>query len=196
VEKQMFKSRIAVLALGLCAAAFLPSVAKADSINYNFSYSGTGSFGETASGTGSFTIDYTTLNHPTLSAFNFTDTLTEPIGNFSSTFNYNLSDVSSKLIVLSGTTANPILSYIHIGTSEVSGSGNFFAPADFSLTYLIANPGVGNTSGLFLDDDTSGRTILTDPPPAVPEPATYALMATGLFGLAFFVRGNRLANHA
>lgn len=192
----MFKSRIAVLALGLCAAAFLPSVAKADSINYNFSYSGTGSFGETASGTGSFTIDYTTLNHPTLSAFKFTDTLTEPIINSSSTFTYGIGDVTSDSIILAGTLANPILTYIQIGTSEVSGSNKDFSTAAFNLTYVIPNPGGGNTWGPSWDDNTSGKTTLTDPPPAVPEPATYALMATGLFGLAFFVRGNRLANHA
>ena len=194
----MFKSRIALLALGLCAAAILPSVAKADSINYNFTYSGTGSFGETASGEGSFTINYTTLGNATLSAFNFTDTLTEPVGNssISSTFTYDLNDVTSESIILGGTLANPFLTYLQIGTSEVLGSKNEFYKAGYGLSYIIANPGWGDTSGQLWNDSTSGKTTLSDPPPAVPEPASYALFATGLFGLAFFFRGNRLANQA
>ena len=201
----MFKSRIAVLALGLCAAAFLPSVAKADSINYNFTYSGTGTdiSGETASGTGSFTINYTTLSNATLSAFNFTDTLTEPIGNssISSTFIYGLGDVTSQSISLGGTLANPILTNIQIGTSEVHGSNNDFFKSAFNLSYTVTNPGLGNTVGTVTPrsirtTSPMATRLLSDPPPAVPEPATYALMATGLFGLAFFVRGNRLANQA
>ena len=201
----MFKSRIALLALGLCAAAILPSVAKADSINYNFTYSGTGTdiSGEMASGTGSFTINYTTLSNATLSAFNFTDTLTEPIGNssISSTFTYDLNDVTSQSISLGGTLANPILTNIQIGTGEVHGSNNDFFKSAFNLSYTGTNPGLGNTVGdgnsqEHQNDFTDGHTTLVDPPPAVPEPATYALMATGLFGLAFFVRGNRLANQA
>jgi PEP-CTERM motif len=196
----MFKSRIAVLALGLCAAAFLPSVAKADSITYNFSYTGTGTdiSGETASGNGSLTINYTTaLSSGVLTAFNFTDTLTLPGGN-SSTFIYGINDVISNSIVLGGTLANP---NIQFGTSEVHGSNNDFFKSAFNLTYTGTNPGLGNTVGdgnsqEHQNDFTDGHTTLVDPPPAVPEPATYALMATGLFGLAFFVRGNRLANHA
>src|SRR6202789_1851680 len=141
----MFKFRFAVLALGLCAAAFLPSVAKADSITYDFSYSGTGTFinGELASGNGSFTIEYTTLGNAVLSAFTFTDTLNAPSGKSSiaSTFSYNLSDITSQSIVLGGTLADPILTNIQLGTSDVAGSNNDFGAAGFGLAYSGANPG-------------------------------------------------------
>ena len=199
----MFKFRFAVLALGLCAAAFLPSVAKADSIAYDFSYSGTGINGELASGTGSFTIEYTTLGNAVLSAFTFTDTLNAPSGKSSiaSTFSYNLSDITSQSIVLGGTLADPILTNIQLGTSDVAGSNNDFGAAGFGLAYSGANPGAGDTNGPTgqnLNDFTNGQTTLGGGPTlgAVPEPATYALFATGLFGFAFLYRGNRQANKA
>src|SRR5579875_2162596 len=106
---------------------FAATVARADSMTYSFTYSGTGNYvaGETATGTGFFAYTYTPGGGKgTLTAFSFTDTLTSSEGN--STFSYSgLADVSSSGITLKsdGTTAT-----ISIATIYVTGSNAAFGP--------------------------------------------------------------------
>jgi hypothetical protein len=198
----MFKSRLVVLALSLCSFASLSVVAKADTLTFDFTYTGTGTFvsGETASGMGSFTLSFTSLNSPIVSAFSFTDTLTAPGATGSSTFNYTLADLGTPQIVLGGTLADPFLATMQIQTNAVTGSNSNFGPASYGFSYASVDPGTGNTmgtTGQFLDDFTNGNTVLTlVPPPAVPEPSSYALLATGMLGMAlFYLKRNKISSN-
>ncbi|MGD0444499.1 MAG: PEP-CTERM sorting domain-containing protein [Edaphobacter sp.] len=197
----MFKVKSAALALGLCALASLPLAAKADTLTYDFTYTGTGVFtnGETASGSGTFTISFDSLNAPTLEDFSFNDTLT--VGKSQSSFTYSLMDFGTSSIVLSGTLADPFLANLQIQTNAVTGSDSSFGPASFGFAYASVNPAAGNTlgtSGAFTDDFTTGTVVLGQPSlqttSTVPEPATYALLATGLIGIAFLFRRTQVSN--
>ena len=176
-------------------------VAKADTLTYDFTYTGTGTFvsGETAVGSGSFTLSFTSLNAPTVSSFSFTDTLTQP-NSTSSTFMYTLANLGTPQIVLGGTLANPSLATMQIQTNAVIGSNGAFGPASYGFSYASVDPGAGNTmgtTGQFLDDFTSGDTVLTlATTPSVPEPSSYALLATGLIGAALLYRRRNLASSA
>jgi hypothetical protein len=194
----MLKSRIVALALGLCALASLPLVAKADTLTYGFTYNGTGIFinNETATGSGSFTISFDKLGDPTLTAFSFTDILTVPKSSGSS-YTYSLANFGSDSIVLGGTLTNPFLANLQIQTSAVTGTDSSYGPASFGFSYASVNPAAGNTlgtSGVFLDDFTIGNVVLGAPTlqttSTVPEPASYVLLATGLglIGIAFLFR--------
>jgi hypothetical protein len=195
----MFKSRIAAFALAVFSAAFLPMAAKADTLSYAFTYTGTGVYtaGETATGSGSFTISFNSLGSATVTAFSFTDMLTAP-GLGSSTFNYGLSDLATSQIVLGGSLANPFLSNLQLSTTYVAGSNSKFGSTDFVIAYPSVNPGTGSTAdshGSVLADFTAGSTQLTPATvSAVPEPSSYLLFATGLAGAAFlYVNRKRLA---
>jgi PEP-CTERM motif len=197
----MLKVRLAALALGLCALASLPLVAKADTLTYNFTYTGTGVYvsGETASGSGTFTISFDTLNDATLTNFSFNDTLT--VAKSSSSFTYSLADFGTSSIVLGGTLANPFLANLQIQTNAVNGTDSSFGPASFGFSYASVNPAAGNTlgtSGEFLDDFTTGNVVLGQPTlltvSSVPEPASYALFATGLIGVALLFRRKQVSN--
>jgi hypothetical protein len=197
----MLKVRFAALALGLCALASLPLVAKADTLTYNFTYTGTGVYtnNETASGSGTFTISFDSLNDPTLTGFSFNDTLN--VAKTGSSFTYSLADFGSSSIVLGGTLADPFLANLQIQTTAETGTDSSFGPASFGFSYASVNPAAGNTlgtSGAFLDDFTTGNVVLGAPSlqttSTVPEPASYALLATGLIGIAFLFRRTQISN--
>jgi PEP-CTERM motif-containing protein len=177
----------------LCAAAAmgLAGAAMAAPITVSFTYTGAGTFvsGETASGSGSFTY-----NGSTLTAFSFTDTLTETLTPFASaTFTYGLADVASDSI-------NPGSGFsqlvINLSTNQLSGNPSSFGTSAFTLQYSAANPGAGSTagsSGATLQDFTGGTVTLTqgEAPPATPEPATIGLAGVALSMGAIFLRRRR-----
>jgi hypothetical protein len=184
----MFNSRIVALALAVCSAALLPVHAKADTLTYNFTYSGTGTYtpSETATGSGSITFNFSALGAGGLSditAFSFTDTLVTP-SNGSSSFTYGLPNLHSSSEVFGGTLANPILTNIQLQTNYLAGSNNAFGNVDFNLIYSgPTSDSTGSLSTSFLPDFTNGGGTMTLAPAATtPEPSSILLLATGLAG--------------
>jgi hypothetical protein len=187
-----FKRRIKAMTFSisrlLVGAMALSGGAMAAPITVNFTYTGVGTYlaGETASGIGSFTY-----NSSTLTAFSFTDTLTETLTPFASaTFVYGLTDVSSASI-------NPGSGFsqlvIDLSTNQLAGNPSSFGTSAFTLQYSAANPGAGSTagsSGATLQDFTSGSVTLTQGP-ATPEPATVGLAGVALSLGAILLRRRR-----
>jgi hypothetical protein len=197
----MFKSHLALIVLATCAA--LPMVSKADTIvTYDFTYNGTGIYvpTETATGNGSITFDLSSLSSVKVTAFSFTDTLSDPtLG--SSTFTYGLTDLSSVSDVFGGTLANPILTNLQLQTAYLTGTPNSnYSATDFNLAYspAIAESTAG-ANGAKLADFTSGTTgiVRVDPSiSAVPEPSSYLLFATGIMGVARLYKSRKHAGQA
>ena len=184
----MFNSRIVALALAVCSAALLPVHAKADTLTYNFTYSGVGTYtpSETATGSGSITFNFSALGAGGLSdisAFSFTDTLVTP-SNGTSSFTYGLANLNSASEVFGGTLANPILTNIQLQTKYLAGTNSTFGNVDFNLAYSgVTADSTASLSTAFLPDfTTGGGTMTIAPAAATPEPSSILLLATGLAG--------------
>ena len=102
-----------------CVALFISATAHAAPINVSFSYNGSGEFttGETALGSGAFTV-----NGSSLTAFSFTDTLT--YNGQTETYVYGLSNVSSAAISAGDTNLTNLV--LTVDTGSVTGTPNPF----------------------------------------------------------------------
>jgi hypothetical protein len=185
--------RKSFFSLLLVLSLFAATAARADSMAYNFSYSGTGTFDsqETATGMGSFTYSFTSGGSTgTLTGFTFNDTLISPTYGTSS-FSYSgLGDVAVSAITLQ---SNGTIATITINTDYLAGSNAGFGPVRFVLQdSAVTNDstsGSNAAAGDFLGDFTSGTNTLTvGSPAATPEPSSLMLLGTGILGTAGALR--------
>ncbi len=164
--------------------------AHADTVTFDFTYSSTSGAvaGETATGNGSFTLNYTPgFRTGTLDAFSFTDTIDSSDGD--STFTYTgLGSVLSSDFVL--TLGAEQIAEGNLTTKSLFGTDGAFGPVDFEL--LIVTPGsdTGSTSAEdnryadYLAGDTTGTTNVAFVGMTTPEPSGFFLLGTGLLGVA------------
>jgi nucleoside-specific outer membrane channel protein Tsx len=185
--------RKSFLSLLLGLSLFAATAARADSMTYNFTYTGTGTYDthETANGMGSFTYTFTPGGSTgTLSAFSFSDTLVSPTYG-TSDFSYSgLGDVAGSAITLQ---SNGTIATITINTDYLTGSNAGFGPVRFVLQdSAVTNDstsGSNAAAGDFLGDFTSGtNTLAAGSPAAAPEPSSLLLLGTGILGAAGVLR--------
>ena len=177
-------------ALSLALAA---GVARADTLTYDFTYLGYGTFtGHPDFGSGSFSYTYNQGDQlGSLSAFSFTDTLYS--GSESSTFTYGLSDVPVPTIVLlpSGQLGLALLSTVYkVGTDPSFGPVYFLydAPVFDPLPSLTAGSDVSALNYYASISMGSGTITQRVDAAVTPEPGTLGLLAMGLLGTMLAMR--------
>lgn len=187
-------SRILNSALKACLLSILAVSLRADTLNYDFTYSGTGTGPSTAVGSGSFSLSYTPGSATgTLTAFSFSDTFTSSTYG-DSTFSYSgLADVASSTIVLS--TTNPqSLATATISTDYEAGTNSGYGPVNFNLgdsagTIFDSTMASDPSEPDFLAGFTSGGGTVTLAPAATPEPTTMGLCTlAAVAGVVLFRR--------
>jgi len=170
--------------------ALCQPAARADTATYDFTYASTSGAvaGETATGNGSFAVDYTLgLRTGTLSAFSFTDTIDSSLGD--STFVYTgLGSVLSSDIIL---TLGGGLANATITTKPLSGTGAGFGTVDFVFQDVAGTitdstaPGSNLAPNSLAGNTTGGGTVtLVSTTSSTPEPSSFLLLGTGLLGVA------------
>jgi hypothetical protein len=176
---------------GLAAAS-----AFANTVTYDFTYDGAGTYdhAETGIGNGSFTATYTQgSSSGTLDSFSFTDTLTSSVYG-DSTFTY--SSVNTASLVFSPTSPYG-LTNVTIQTPYVTGTNSAFGPVDFVLNYsgVTFDSTGGSNAGAssYLGDFTSGGGTITMAP-AVPEPGNVGLLALAALGMGILYRSRSRAS--
>lgn len=188
--------KLLVTAVALLSASL---AAHATTVTYDFTYTSTSGNlpGETANGTGSFAVSYPYgTRGGTLTAFSFTNTIDSSIGDSTYTYYFNdINTASTNIVLTLGGDA------IALGTIEAAteGTNTSFGSVDFVLQ--IATNGVvtgstsyiGNGNANSAADDTTGvGTVTYVGTDETPEPSTFVLLGTGLFGVGGLIK-RRLA---
>jgi hypothetical protein len=160
--------------------------ARADLI-VDFSYSGTGTSPNTATGNGSFQFadGLSTLGKSDLTSFSFTQTVDTKEGRNvkESTVTYGLSDLTSFSATIG---SGPEVTSLSLQTKALSGEG-YTAIYAFNISNL--GPGGAETTlklGIVEDTGAVSITSITSSSPAVPEPSSAILAAFGTVALGAY----------
>jgi hypothetical protein len=154
--------------------------------------------GETVTGLGNFSFSGSpsTLSLANLTSFNFTDSVVD--SDFTLTFTYDLSDLTSFSATFSGGAIQTLsLTTDSLDPTKAIGPISPF-PEEFIITSLGANGGGNYVISDMSSYGSTGTVVAsvlppTPPPPPptpapVPEPSSLGLLATGLLGAAGTVR--------
>ncbi len=191
----MIESRLSA-ALRVVAATCLFGLAAvsafANTVTYDFTYAGTGTYvTEAVTGSGSFTADFTPgVTTGTLDSFSFTDTFAGTDG--TSTFNYT----SAAGTILFATGSPYSVTNVSLTTPYVTGTNSAFGTVDFRLAYSgvtgdSTRGSDASASDQYADFSTGGGTITLAP--AVPEPGNVGLLAFAALGMGILYRSRRRA---
>ena len=189
----LFSPQTLRLSFALCLA-LAAGVARADTLTYDFTYMGYGTFtGQPDFGSGSLSYTYSPGDYSgTLSAFSFTDTLHS--GSNASTYSYDLGDVPAPALVLlpSGQLGLAVLYTVYkVGTDPSFGPVYF----DLDIPLAFGGPLNGLTAGSdvsalnYFATISAGDGTITEVGAAVtPEPGTLGLLITGMVGTVLIMR--------
>jgi hypothetical protein len=174
------------LALGALLFGFAALPARGDTVTYNFTYNGTGTYDPTLSvvGSGSLTATFTEGSAAgTVTSFSFMDTFTSTT-NGDSTFSYSSATGSINF----SKTAPYGIANVSLTTPYVAGSNPSYKMVDFTLNYSgVTFDSTAGSTGTFLADFSSGGGTITLAP-ATPEPSSLLLFGSGLLGFAGIIR--------
>jgi PEP-CTERM motif len=171
------------VSLVFLAVLLIPSLSKADSFTFNWGQ-------QNGTGTLPFTLDAGSLVFTVPAGQSIVDAV------FSSTLG-NSTAPSTALM-------NVFVNTVKVGSCPTKSSSCFdggpnlfsyiFTPTDLlALATGSVDLSIVQTDCCFIRLGASTLTIDTAPTTAMPEPATLAMLGTGLFGLAALRRGKRLA---
>jgi|HubBroStandDraft_2_1064218.scaffolds.fasta_scaffold315105_2 hypothetical protein len=193
--------RMLTYAVSACLFGFTAVSAHANTVTYDFTYDGTGTYEsvgeETVTGSGAFTANFTPGTEAgTLTAFSFTDTIDDLAVGQSSVFTYTTSDATGSI---NFNTSSPYgLANLTMSTVYVEGSNSAFGKADFVLNYspAIFDSTSGNQSPTrptyyFADFSSGGGSLTLAPASTVPEPSGTGLVALPLLAIGVFYRSRR-----
>jgi hypothetical protein len=194
----LIKVRMLTYAVSACLLGFTAVSARANSVTYDFTYDGTGTYeSETVTGNGSFTATFTPGSTTgTLTAFSLTDTFDDLTAGATSVFTYTNDATGTIKFAASSPYA---LTNVTLQTAYVEGSNSAFGAADFVLNYSpeIFDSTSGNGAQnprptlYFADFSSGGGTLTLAPAATVPEPASVGLLALPLLAIGFFYRSRR-----
>jgi hypothetical protein len=188
LPKAVGKFGFSVLALGFAAVS-----AFANTVTYDFTYSGVGTYdpSETVTGSGDFTATFTPgSTSGTITAFSFTDTFVSSVYG-DSTFSYD-SWVDGSSVKFS--TLSPYsVTNVAITTPYATGTNSNYGPVDFNLEFsgvTFDSTGGSNAAATdFLGAFSSGGGTITIA--ATPEPAGVGFLALGALAVGAFHRSRR-----
>jgi MYXO-CTERM domain-containing protein len=184
-------ARLSILAFGFAAVS-----AFANTVTYDFTYDGVGTYdsGETVTGSGDFTATFTPGSTTgTITGFSFTDSFVSSIYG-DSTFTYS-SWLPGSAVKFS--TLSPYgVTNVDITTPYVTGSNSNYGPADFNLVFSgVTFDSTGGSNAAAKDFlgafSSGGGTITLGAPVVTPEPAGVAFLALGALAVGAFFRSRR-----
>jgi hypothetical protein len=187
---ESLSSRAFGIAAATCLFGLAALSAFANTVTYDFTYSGTGTFvNETVTGNGAFTADFTPGSTTgTLDSFSFTDTFAGVDG--SSTFNYT----SATGPILFATSSPFAVTNITLQTPYVTGTNSAFGSVDFVLNYsgvtFDSTGGSNSAASSFLADFSSGGGTIA----LTPEPASAGILGLAVLALGICYRSRRRAS--